>query len=405
MVKESPSCNLYLPCESAYAEPSWKATCVGVNPVTTSPTQSTSFASGRYRPVVNPHYNQTKGEITLPTGSWRLLDAATDPVRAAITGSCPEYGQVPYLPLVAAPASSLSKITLAMEFAYPLSPTLCSAVITPDGQLLYRLTRLPRQPPGKRFMLGVTSLGEASRYQLDTASLQTQVAKGALAKFTSADGRTFVAPTDASLQAAAKLLVPDTATQTWQIPSDAIRTRPEGAVAYPATMVVYTEVPTRGLSSTDASRYAQFLKFAAADGQSPGTATGQLPPGYLPMTPANGLGTLAAYTRTAADAVAAQSGKVPPIVPGATPSTSPTPSTSVLGGNATKSSSPTSTASTSPDGSSPLGGGGTAIGPILRSGSATSRSGGSAKAPVSAPEAATKGALAAIGKTAAIISH
>ena len=170
-------------------------------------------------------------------------------------------------------------------------------------------------------------------------------------------------------------------------------------------MVVYTEVPTRGLSSTDASRYAQFLKFAAADGQSPGTATGQLPPGYLPMTPANGLGTLAAYTRTAADAVAAQSGKVPPIVPGATPSTSPTPSTSVLGGNATKSSSPTSTASTSPDGSSPLGGGGTAIGPILRSGSATSRSGGSAKAPVSAPEAATKGALAAIGKTAAIISH
>ena len=117
MVKESPSCNLYLPCESAYAEPSWKATCVGVNPVTTSPTQSTSFASGRYRPVVNPHYNQTKGEITLPTGSWRLLDAATDPVRAAITGSCPEYGQVPYLPLVAAPASSLSKITLAMEFA------------------------------------------------------------------------------------------------------------------------------------------------------------------------------------------------------------------------------------------------------------------------------------------------
>ena len=40
---------------------------------------------------------------------------------------------------------------------------------------------------------------------------------------------------------------------------------------------------------------------------------GQLPPGYLPLTTANGLGGLAAYTLAAAADVAAQNGQVPPL--------------------------------------------------------------------------------------------
>ncbi|HWB65935.1 MAG TPA: hypothetical protein VG708_03795, partial [Mycobacteriales bacterium] len=42
-----------------------------------------------------------------------------------------------------------------------------------------------------------------------------------------------------------------------------------------------------------------------------GLGQGQLPPGYVPMTAANGLGRLAAYTRRAASAVAAQLGGRP----------------------------------------------------------------------------------------------
>jgi hypothetical protein len=89
-------------------------------------------------------------------------------------------------------------------------------------------------------------------------------------------------------------------------------------------MVVYDQVPTTGLSATDAAQHAQFLRFAAGAGQVPGTGNGQLPAGYLPLTAANGLGPLADYTNQAADAVQAQAGAVPPVVatpPADTPST------------------------------------------------------------------------------------
>jgi hypothetical protein len=249
--------------------------------------------------------------------------------------------------------SRLVAIAQAMEFSIANSQTNCQTpynwvFLPPDAQKgLEKLVAVGRQTIGFRFMLGVTSLAQVSRYGLNAASLQTQVAAGTPAAFTSPSGRTFVAPSDASLQAAAKLLTPDATTQTWPIPYEVMRTKPEGTGAYPGAMLVYAQVPTKGLPPGEASQYGQLLKFAAGDGQVPGTTVGQLPPGYLPMTSANGLGALAAYTKDAADAVAAQSGTVPPIVPGvATPSasSSPPPSSSspdVLGTHDSKTPSPT----------------------------------------------------------------
>ncbi len=54
-------------------------------------------------------------------------------------------------------------------------------------------------------------------------------------------------------------------------------------------MVVYAAIPTRGLPKRDALDYSKLLTFAAGPGQHPGTAQGDLAPGYLPMTKANGL--------------------------------------------------------------------------------------------------------------------
>ncbi len=81
-----------------------------------------------------------------------------------------------------------------------------------------------------------------------------------------------------------------------------------------------------------------FLEFAATDGQTPGSGVGQLPPGYLPLTAANGLGSLASYTEAAAQDVAAQNGQLPSVVvvisgttggsDDATPTGAPTTSTS-----------------------------------------------------------------------------
>jgi hypothetical protein len=73
-------------------------------------------------------------------------------------------------------------------------------------------------------------------------------------------------------------------------------------------MLMSVDVPTNGLPKIDAQRYAQFLRFVAVQGQSPGLSNGQLPPGFLPMTAANGLASLARYTQAAASAVAAQAG-------------------------------------------------------------------------------------------------
>ena len=271
--------------------------------------------------VVNPNYRS----IALPTASWPLLDTFQPPLLyGSGTNDCLFNDPVAYLPLVAAPVARMADIAQKMQFSLANSQTVCyqPAEGTSAGE---KLVGLGRQTPGFRFMLGVTSLADAHRYGLETASLQTQVAADAPVAFTSATGRSFVAPTDASVKAAADLLQPDATTQSWPIPYGALRTDPAGADAYPGTMVVYAEVPTSGLPAADATSFAQLLRFAASDGQKPGSGNGQLPDGYLPLTEANGVGALAAYTVTAADAVAAQDGTVPPVAPApAGPDTTPT---------------------------------------------------------------------------------
>jgi hypothetical protein len=293
-----------------------------------------------------------------------------------------------------------------MQFSYPLSTTECVDITGGLPNPIYKPARVVREGPGLRFMLGVVSLGEANRYQLNTASLQTQIKPGTPTGTVSGPaGRTFVPPNDASLKAAAKLLAPDTTTGTWQISPDAIATKPEGAGAYPGTMLVSAQVPTLGLPSTDASRYAQFLRFAAGDGQTPGTATGQLPPGYLPLTADNGLGSLAAYTRVAADAIEGQTGVVPPLLPGLA---SPSPSPSGGSGSGASQSSATGTSGgTSPTSTASGGGsGGAGQGPFTAFGPGTSGASGTgaAQPPVNAPGVVSS-VLGAIGKTLGIISR
>jgi hypothetical protein len=180
-----------------------------------------------------------------------------------------------------------------------------------------------RQPPGHRFVIGVTSLSSVRRYDLDAAALQTSLAHPDLsARFTDATGREFVSPNDAGLRKGAALLTPDTAQHTWSMDDQTLSTAPG---AYPGTMPVYADIPTTGVPIDSARHLATFLRYAATDGVTSGTANGQLPAGYLPLTKANGLGDLANYTLRAARAVAGQTARVPPLVASASPS-APTPS-------------------------------------------------------------------------------
>jgi hypothetical protein len=161
----------------------------------------------------------------------------------------------------------------------------------------------------------VVSLADARRYGLTTAALQTKSMQDPTTKFTDGNGRTFVLPTEAALGSAASLLERDESSGTWALPYDAL---PKNASAYPGFMLVYADVPTSGLNAADANAYSQMLSYIAGAGQVSGPGVGQLPAGYLPLTAANGLGALAAYTRLAAVDVARQgaaapAGAVPPV--------------------------------------------------------------------------------------------
>jgi hypothetical protein len=265
--------------------------------------------------AVNPGY---KG-IQLPVDQWPLL-AAPDSAQLyqstwmaqnnpCLASSYPPG--IPFLDQVASPVATLEDIAEDVQFDEPNSEVTCSQYNgSTTGE---KLVADPRQGAGGYFMLGVTPLADDYIYGLQSALLQT------------APGN-FVGPTTAALEATASLLKPDTTTGTWPIPYSEFETT-AGQNAYPGTMVVYAAVPTQGLSATDAADIGQVLQFAATTGQQQGTGVGQLPQGYLPLTQADGLGNLAAYTKAAVADVTAQNGQLPSLDGSSTPG-SPTPSPS-----------------------------------------------------------------------------
>jgi hypothetical protein len=261
--------------------------------------------------TVNPNYRG----ISLPVESWPLLDSFIANFGHNGINDCIDDAPVPYLPLVASPTSALSTIAQALQYASPLSQTACVLGGGAEGALGNKLVAGGRQTPGSRFMIGLTSLGDAQYYGLDSASLQTyQVAPDPTSRFTSSVGRLFAAPTNASLVAAAKLASPDEATGTWPIPYSEMRNDPSDAAAYPGAMFVYLAAPAAGLPQPDASEIATFVRFAVGEGQTPGYGNGQLPPGYAPMTYQDGLGDQVGYALDAASSISSQDGDVPPLL-------------------------------------------------------------------------------------------
>ena len=277
--------------------------------VTADP-EARAFLDGQPDPwgmKVNPNY---KG-ISLPVSIWPQLDTFEPAgLYRSDANPCLATSPVPWLGQVAAPVSTLAALTINLQFGLANSQINCAN----PGEQNQKLTSLGRQAPGTRFLLGLTSVGAAARYQLDQAALQTLVTPDAPAKFTNAVGRTFVVPEPASLRAAADLLQPDEQLGTWPVPYARFHGDAAAAAAYPGTMLLSMDVPVHGLPAADAQRYAQLLDFVAGSGQQVGLGNGQLPAGYLPITAANGLTKLSAYTQAAASAVRAQSGLVPSVL-------------------------------------------------------------------------------------------
>jgi hypothetical protein len=243
--------------------------------------------------TINPAYLG----LTLPAFSWPLLDTYVPPPNA---DGCPS--DVPWLPIVASPVSSLVQAEQAVQFATSTSKTACS---NPGAPAIPQRVAQGRQNPGFRFVIGLTSLSGAKQYGVDIAALQSSSSIADTgAQFSDASGRTFVPPSSASLGAGAKSLTLDSASETFPVSSAALRSVPD---AYPGLMVVYADVPTSGLPASDAIDLSKFLLYAAGPGQKVGVGFGDLPAGgYYPMTAANGLAAMVNATVADAATVAAQ---------------------------------------------------------------------------------------------------
>jgi hypothetical protein len=128
--------------------------------------------------------------------------------------------------------------------------------------------KLAPQLNGQRHILAVTDTATAARFGLVTAKLRNAAGQ-------------FVAPTRASL--AAGLAVMQNTAVTGVVASD-----PESSnkAAYPLTTVSYAVTAPNILTKAEAKDYALFIRYAAGTGQKLGTGLGNLPDGYLPLTPA-----------------------------------------------------------------------------------------------------------------------
>jgi hypothetical protein len=291
--------------------------------------QAMDFVNGMADPwgmKVNPAYKKIK----LPRSEWPLLDTFVP----TTNNICRQNNPAVYFTQVAAPVTALRKIAEALLDGWPNVQTRCDADLGTGG---YKLGRIDRQSYGARFMLGVVSLGDAARYGIRTAALQTK--KG-----------TYVAPDEDSLSAAVELMKPqepghggkgskggkgdggnggsdDRVSLARQVEELLAKPKPDPAVdlselgkpfvldqadvrrsrtAYPGTMVVYTAAKLRNLVQDDADKVAQFIRTATTEGQAEGAGNGELPAGFLPLTRKGATAKLYVVAQEVAEAVEAQ---------------------------------------------------------------------------------------------------
>ena len=123
--------------------------------------------------VVNPKY---KG-IKLPVTQWSLLDTYLAP-SVQLSNPCLQQSPSPYLGLVASPVQAIAQITLDLEFNVSDSQVGCNA-----AGAFSSTQAVGREFPGETFIFGLTSLADARRFDLQTASLETHGGSASDAKF------------------------------------------------------------------------------------------------------------------------------------------------------------------------------------------------------------------------------
>lgn len=191
-----------------------------------------------------------KGELKLTVGDTTEVKQTTDILP----------GQ-PFLDSVATEVLSATNPSVGAIW----DPTIVNPA---SGTLGYWAKSLP-ETAGGTFISGFVDTAAVGDYGLIPASLCSS--DGANGK-----GSNCVALTSASVSAALASAKPDSSGLLQVNPAKV----PAGA--FPLVDVVYAAVLTNQ-SADQLSKYADLISYAAGKGQTPGSAPGDLPPGYLPL--------------------------------------------------------------------------------------------------------------------------
>ncbi|GAA1757824.1 hypothetical protein [Agromyces humatus] len=182
-------------------------------------------------------------------------------------------------------------------------------VLRGDGMLLGAWDKFATPPKfgktvrelfGSQKVIGVTTSPAAELYQTVTAALRNPAGR-------------YVTPTQDGIAAAAAAMTPSDAhdkVMVYALSGAAAKSAP---TAYPLTMPVYAALNPKQTDADLRAVYANLIRFAARDGQSPGTDAGELPPGYAPLPQS-----WVAQALAAADAIEAGSFPSPPPPGGST---------------------------------------------------------------------------------------
>jgi hypothetical protein len=158
----------------------------------------------------------------------------------------------------------LASVADAMVNRQPQSYNNCKLL---SGDDTYGWAHPDRQLLGQRALLAIMDIPSSEAFQFPTAALENHAGK-------------FVKPTLASLRAALNVATYDHRTGTLSA-----NLKSTSAGAYPGMMPVYAAAPTHGLTKTLADQYATMITWMSTTGQTYGHQAGQIPEGYLALTP------------------------------------------------------------------------------------------------------------------------
>jgi hypothetical protein len=193
-------------------------------------------------------------------------------------------------PQAARAYSPIFPLSLGVTDMLNATPPGTQDILTIDSNdPAFNYQRLPQETTGQRALFAVLDYGSSAAYLMPTAAVLNHAGR-------------YIEPTPQSMAAALHSMVTASNGITQQVNVDS-----NNPAEYPLTMVIYAMVPTSGVSKTKAAAIASWLRFVAGPGQVQGSSPGQLPVGYLPLTPA-----LKAETLSAANAVQNQTGAPKP---------------------------------------------------------------------------------------------